>query len=119
MPAIERFAQWLAVLWVGFVIGIAVVAHGDVTGSGSILVASATVVAVLASVYAVVELDAGRRTAAGVALIVAAIAAPTFMAEILNVVPLVVGILLVARVGQREHAPVLAGSPRHGPLDRH
>ena len=118
MAAIDRFAQALAALWAGFVIGIVVWVHGDVSGSGSILVACAAVVALLASLDAIVALDSGHRTAGGVALIVAAVAAPTFMAEALNLVPLVLGILLVAGVGEREQARVLAGSPRHGALHR-
>ena len=118
MAGIDRFAQGLAAVWAGLVIGVAVLAHGDVTGSGSLFVATATVAAVLASLYALVALEAGHRGAGGVALIVAAIAAPMFMAEVLNVVPLLVGILLVARAGEREHAPVPAGSPRHGALRR-
>jgi hypothetical protein len=119
MAGIDRFAQGLAAIWAGFVIGIVVWVHGDVTGSGSILVASAAVIAVLSSLYAIVALDAGHRVGGGVALVIAAITAPTFAAEVLNLLPLVVGILLVARVGQREQVRVLTGSPRHGALHRH
>lgn len=119
MTGTDRFAQGLAAIWAGFVIGIVVWVHGDVTGSGSILVASAAVVAVLASLYAVVALADGHRRAAGVALVVAAIAAPTFAAEALNLLPLLVGLVLLTRAGHREQARVLAGSPRHGALRRH
>jgi hypothetical protein len=118
MAGIDRFGQGLAAVWAGFVIGMVVWVHGDVTGSGSILVASAAVIAVLASLYGIVALDAGHRTAGGISLVVAAIAAPTFAAEVLNLLPLAVGLLLVAGVGHREQAQVLAGSPRHGALHR-
>ncbi len=118
MAGIDRFAQWLGMVWAGIVVGVAVLNHGDVAGSAAILVAIATVAAVLAALYAVVALESGHRLAAGLALVLAAIAAPMYAAEALNVVPLLMGLVLV-RAGHREQARVLAGSPRHGALHRH
>jgi hypothetical protein len=117
MAGLDRIARGVAAIWAGFVVGAGVLAHPNVTGTASILVAGAIVLAVLSALYAVVAIDGGHPGAGGIALMIAA-CAPTFAAMPANLVPLLLGIALVVRTVRREHATPVAGSAQHGPLHR-
>lgn len=85
-----------SIVWAVAGAAIAVSALSTVEDDAKVLVGTATVLFPLCAVGAAVALDRGRDRLAG-ALLLLSVATPTYFAYALNVVPLVVGaILLVA-----------------------
>ncbi|MBI1843670.1 MAG: hypothetical protein HYR89_03530 [Actinobacteria bacterium] len=99
-----RVVRVLGPVWAAFAIGMAVVALPDVNSDAVWVVTLAAIVAAAASVaagFTVVR----RPRLAGALLVVAAFTAPTFAAIWLNVIPLLIGLVLVARA--EVHTPVV------------
>jgi hypothetical protein len=101
MTGIDRLARGMGVVWAGFVLGIGLFARPDVNHDARVLVAVAYLVAVVAALGATWAADRGRSTLAGAALIVAGIAAPTFGAVVLDLVPIAIGAALLVRAVRR------------------
>jgi hypothetical protein len=101
MTGLDRLARGIGVVWAGFVIGIGLFVRPDIDHDARVLVAGAFVVAVAAALTAAVASDRGSSILAGAALVVAGIAAPTFAAVWLDVVPIAVGGALLVRAVRR------------------
>jgi len=86
--------QTVGVVWAGFVLAMLLAARPSVTPDARAFVTAAGLVAIAAALGAVGT--AGRSpNSAGAFLVVSALAAPTFGALWLNIVPLVVGLRIL------------------------
>ena len=90
--------------WAGFVVVFGLAVRTDVDDDARVLVMVATVLAVLASLTAVVGVDRRRPVIAGVALVVAGVAAPTYAAVWFDVVPVGVGVAMLVRSARQRRS---------------
>ena len=109
VATLVRLARVLGLLWAAFVTTFFVVAMPTVNSDALWLVVPAAAVAVAAAVAAAITVP-DRPRFGGALLVIAAIAAPTFAAVWVNVIPLLIGSILVVRADVRATASLY----RHG-----